>query len=167
MDLEENATKDLPDMDKTMQISSKVGLVIVIALMLGFMFDPFSEEAADAFTLKMSDHFQTKTSYQMRHLDNDWWSATLASGNVCTSTVYLSTRWEGSTSPLWKYALVHEWVHVSQGANCANNERATRLETMSILAEAEEWGAFIAAANHFIKNKFWTMEDVTGTLRRQ
>ena len=132
---------------------------------------PFSVKIGNEFAEKMSYYFDKPLSFTMRDLPDDspqgWWAATLAEGNPysCTNTVYLDTRWYNSDSPLWKYALVHEWVHTTQGTGCVNNEPSTDLEVMSILAEAGEWKAFIAAANYRLKLNQLTVEEVVGTLR--
>lgn len=144
-------------------------IILLTSLLSGFMMQPFSEASADAFSVKMSYYFDTPTNYQMRHFDNGWWSATLATGNPlsCTDTVYLSTRWRGSKSPLWKYTLVHEWVHVSHRASCVNNERATRLEAFRILARAREWGAFIVSVNHFMALGNLSMKEVVQIIKEE
>ncbi|MHA1949596.1 MAG: hypothetical protein ACW99G_07930 [Candidatus Thorarchaeota archaeon] len=144
-------------------------LVTTLSLLGGFMYDPFSTEAGDAFSEKMSHYFKVPTKFSFRDLPGTWWSATLASGGVCTNTVYLSPRWKTSTSPLWKYTLVHEWVHVSQRGRCsqAGIERETRLEAMSILIKAKEWGALIASANHFIRLGNLTMKEVTDIIKEE
>jgi hypothetical protein len=144
-------------------------VLVILILLSGFMYEPFSLESADAFTEKMKKYFDMPTNYSMLDLPNDWWSATLATGFplICTSTVYLSTRWEGSASPLWKYSLVHEWVHVSQGARCVNNEKETRLETFRILTRSKEWGALIASVNHFVKMNEVTMNEVIEVIRKE
>lgn len=144
-------------------------IFLLTSLLSGFMLQPFTIKNADAFSTKMSYYFDTPTNYQMRKLQYDWWSATLATGDplVCTDTVYLSTRWEGSNSPLWKYTLVHEWVHVSHRAGCVNNERATRLEAFRMLARAREWGAFIVSVNHFMALDLLNMEEVVRIIKEE
>jgi hypothetical protein len=142
-------------------------LLFITLILITMMIDPFSIEIGDAFAEKMSYYFNKPVSFTMRDLLADWWSATLAKGDpyICTNTVYLDTRWYGSTSPLWKYSLVHEWVHTTQGAGCVNNEHSTDLEALSILAEAKEWKAFIAAVNHRLKLNQLTMEEVVNILQ--
>jgi hypothetical protein len=141
-------------------------LLLVMVLLSGFMIDPFSTESADAFAEKMDAYFNTPTNYVMRDVGT-WWSATVAVGNPlkCTSTVFLDDQWYNSTSPLWKYTLVHEWVHVSQGKYCVNNEKATELKTIKILKEAKEWGALIAGVNHFVANGRITMDEAINAIK--
>jgi len=136
-------------------------------LLAGFGYDPFTPESADAFVAKMEHYFGIHLSYEMRDLPPDYWGATVASGNPlrCTNTVYLDVKWYGSTSPLWKYVLVHEWVHTTQRARCVDNEKATELETLRILAWAKEWGAFLAGVNHFVKVGRYTMEEVIQVIK--
>lgn len=146
-------------------------LLLITLLLVTVMVDPFSIEIGDAFAEKMSYYFDKPLSFTMRDLPDDspqgWWAATVAEGSpyTCIDIVYLDTRWYNSDSPLWKYALVHEWVHTTQGKNCVNNEHNTDLKALSKLAEAKEWKAFIAAANYRMKLKQLTMEEVVSTLR--
>jgi hypothetical protein len=142
-------------------------ILLIVSLLVRFVADPFSINAADDFTEKMQSYFNIPIQYEMRYLDGGWWGATLAEGTPfsCTSTVYLSTFWEKDQRPLWKYVLVHEWVHTTQGANCVNNERATRLEAFRILYEAKEFMALVFSINHFLSIGEITMAETRGVIK--
>jgi hypothetical protein len=146
--------------------------VLMMTLAVMFVTDVFSIEAGNAFAEKMSYYFNKSLSFSMRDLPDDsptgWWAATLAEGHplACTNIVYLDTRWYGSHSPLWKYALVHEWVHTTQGTGCVNNERNTDLEALYMLAKADEWKAFIQASNLRISQNRLTQAEVNAILER-
>ena len=141
--------------------------ILLTSLIVFMATDPFTIENADAFAVKMEEYYGIHTQYEMRYLNNDWWSGTLAVGNpfICTDTVYLSTRWYGEQSPIWKYTLAHEWAHVLQGKDCVNNEKNADLIALTKLAEAGEFKAFIAGANWLMETKQLTLEEVIGTLQ--
>lgn len=130
-----------------------MNVFLIVALSVSII-APFTPESADAFAEEMQPHFGVNTNWKFKDLGK-WWSATLAQGNplVCTTTVYLSPRWETEQSALWKYTLAHEWSHVLQGSKCVNNERNANIIALTKLAEAGEWGAFLMGANWLLGNK--------------
>ena len=106
----------------------------------------FSVEEADRFTEKMSLYYRRELSYEMHYFPNKWWGATVYDQNSgrCTDKVYLSDQFYGSLGDdeLWKGVLAHEWAHVLQGENCANNEQQADVWALVMLAHAHEMEAF-------------------------
>ena len=117
--------------------------------------DPLTDQAMDKFGGEMQPYYAElgiptdSSNTTLNNLPVTYWGATVWDGR-CTSQVYLSERFANAShpfysTPMWKYVLAHEWAHVAQGMHCWDNEAEAELIALTVLANAEEWGAVITA----------------------
>jgi hypothetical protein len=116
---------------------------------------------ADAFALKMSEHYGYNLRYEIRDLGT-WYGATVFSDGACTTQVYLSDQFTGELGrdDLWKGVLAHEWAHTIQGSECADNEHAAQEIALQKLWEAGELSAFFRWSRFLQERWGWTEEEV-------
>lgn len=129
-------------------------------LILLMTIQSFSPGNADAFAEKMEDYYGFGLRWEQRDLGK-WMGATLSVGGVCTSRVYLSTRFNGELGDddLWKGILAHEWAHVSQGSECVNSEHGADLLALEKLWDAKEFSAYFRYARFLQERWGWTVEE--------
>jgi hypothetical protein len=132
----------------TMEILTAL-LLLINMLVIGDA--PLSTVEMEQFGNQMAPYFEaaghpTDTSNTSLHeLPITYWGATVWSGR-CTNQVFLSERFTDPNhpffnTPMWKYVLAHEWAHVAQGAECADNEAEAQLIALAVLTDAGELDA--------------------------
>lgn len=132
-------------------------------MVLLLLMQSFSPARADAFADKMEEYYGFDLRWERRYIGT-WMAATVYRGGVCTDRVYLSDQFYGElgNDDLWKGVLAHEWAHVSQRGECANNEHSADLIALDKLWEAGEISAYFRYSVFLQERWGWTQEEVYG-----
>jgi len=129
-------------------------------LILLMTIQSFSPGNADAFADKMEEYYGFNLRWEKRYIGT-WMGATVYGNNGCTDRVYLSDQFYGELGDddLWKGILAHEWAHVSQGSQCANNEHDADLIALEMLWNAKEFSAYFRYAKFLQEQWGWEPEE--------
>lgn len=118
--------------------------------------DPYSPEKLQAYQDKMAPIYADlgipadTSNVQLQRLPYNIYGGTMANwGTDCTNAVKIGYKTVDRGDVLWKYILAHEWAHVAQGPNCANNEDEATIMALAVLAEGGEYNALLNAVMWF------------------